>query len=71
MKLSFLLRLFSHMAWADAVVWQAVLAEDSVGGDEYILDSLTHLHVVQRAYLHVLARGRGRARRQSRLHPAC
>lgn len=53
MNLPFLLRLYAHMEWADALMWQTLLTDDSVGGDEFILDSATHLHLVQRAYLSV------------------
>ena len=53
MHLPFLQQLHAHMEWADALVWQKVLAEDATQDDDYVLDSLVHLHVVQRAYLAV------------------
>lgn len=53
MNLRFLEKLFAHMEWADASVWRTVLADEAAGGDDYVVDSLVHLHVVQRAYLEV------------------
>jgi uncharacterized damage-inducible protein DinB len=47
----FLTRVYAHMEWADAVTWQTVLSHEAAGRDDYILDSLVHLHMVQRAYL--------------------
>ena len=53
MHLPLLQRLYAHMEWADAIVWRAVLAEDVVGRDDYVIDSMIHLHMVQQAYLAV------------------
>ena len=71
MHLSFLQRLYSHMEWADALVWKTILAEDVTRGDDYILESMVHLHVVQRAYLDVW-KGQSPARvgRDDFAHPA-
>lgn len=52
-QLHILERAFKHMEWADALVWRTVLADESAAQDAYILDSLVHLHMVQRAYLAV------------------
>lgn len=43
--------LYSHMEWADALVWQTVLADSRVSRDDYVVDSLFHSHMVQRAWL--------------------
>jgi uncharacterized damage-inducible protein DinB len=40
-----------HMEWADATVWQAVLAHDGARGDQRLRDLLVHLHMVQRFFL--------------------
>lgn len=45
--------LYAHMEWADAKVWQAVLALDRGPVDERLRGRLLHIHVVQRAFLHV------------------
>ena len=45
--------LFRHMEWADAEVWQAVLACEAARSDETLRALLLHLHVVQRAFLSV------------------
>jgi len=42
--------LFRHMAWADAVVWRAVLA---AGHDDRTYKLLFHIHQVQHAFLSV------------------
>jgi len=39
------------MEWADASVWAEVLRHGPSTEDPFVRDSLTHLHVVQRAYL--------------------
>ena len=44
-------RLFTHMEWADALLWRAVLAEKVVSWDDYVREGTFHLHSVQRAYL--------------------
>jgi uncharacterized damage-inducible protein DinB len=42
--------LFRHMAWADAVVWRAVLG---AGDDDRTYRLLLHMHQVQHAFLSV------------------
>jgi len=42
--------LFRHMAWADAVVWRAVLSHDH---DDRTYKLLLHIHQVQHAFLSV------------------
>lgn len=44
---------FRHMEWADAVVWQAVLASEAALTDETIRARLNHIHMVQRMFLAV------------------
>ena len=51
MHLPFLHNLYSHMEWADALIWRTVLAEDATRADDYVLESLVHLHAVQHMYL--------------------
>ena len=53
MNLADLKDLFRHMQWADAEVWQAVLAAPAARTDETLRRLLLHLHVVQRAFLDV------------------
>ncbi|MGE0463143.1 MAG: DinB family protein [Vicinamibacterales bacterium] len=51
MDLHSLRDLYRHMEWADATVWPAVLASDSAREDEKLRGLLTHLHLVQHAFL--------------------
>lgn len=41
----------SHMAWADSVVWQAVLASPKAHQDKNLKERLSHIHMVQHAFL--------------------
>ena len=45
--------LCSHMEWADASVWRAVLDSESARRDEGLRATLIHLHAAQRAFLDV------------------
>ncbi|MDH4065177.1 MAG: DinB family protein [Acidobacteriota bacterium] len=45
--------LYSHMEWADAAVWSAVLASETAQGDESTCARLHHIHLVQRAFLSI------------------
>ena len=40
-----------HMAWADATVWNAVLATTQAGSDSRIAATLHHIHLVQHIFL--------------------
>ena len=42
---------FRHMEWADALVWQAVLKAEDAVSEEYVLDTLMHIHESQHAFL--------------------
>ena len=54
MNLSDLLSdLFRHMEWADALVWSAVLRNSPLVTDTVIRERLYHIHLVQRAFLHI------------------
>lgn len=54
MKTSELLEdLFHHMEWADALVWSTVLGNPAIVDDSSARDRLYHLHLVQRAFLHI------------------
>ena len=46
--------LYRHMAWADATVWNAIPRDGAP--DERLRVWLVHIHVVQRAFLHVWTR---------------
>lgn len=46
-----LLPLFRHMEWADARLWRAALALPADAGADSLRELLTHVHVVQRAFL--------------------
>lgn len=46
-------QLMRHMEWADALVWNAVLAHPAAHADARTRDLLAHLHGVQRAYLQI------------------
>ena len=43
--------LFSHQAWADAAMWNAVRHCEAAAGDESLRTTLHHIVVVQRAFL--------------------
>ena len=45
--------LFAHMEWADAAAWRAALTHANAAADDRLRDLLLHIHVVQRAFLHV------------------
>lgn len=54
MKASELLQdLFRHMEWADALVWSTVLGNPTLVEDASIRERLYHLHLVQRAFVHI------------------
>lgn len=53
MQPALLQRLYRHMEWADALTWRTVLADEALARDDYILESLFHVHLVQRAHLSV------------------
>jgi uncharacterized damage-inducible protein DinB len=50
-SLQLLLDLYRHMEWADASVWNSVLASSAGPTDTRLRDLLYHLHMVQRAFL--------------------
>jgi uncharacterized damage-inducible protein DinB len=43
--------LFQHMEWADALVWQSVLAVPDLATDSVLRERLFHIHLVQRGFL--------------------
>lgn len=43
--------LYQHMEWADASVWERVIASEEGRADAKLREYLYHLHVVQRAFL--------------------
>ena len=45
--------LFRQMEWADALVWSVVLKHSVLLEDDTLRDRLYHLHLVQRAFLHI------------------
>jgi uncharacterized damage-inducible protein DinB len=52
--LSLIADMYRHMAWADALALSAIAANPVAAGDDYILDKLRHLHMVQKLFLDVL-----------------
>lgn len=44
---------FDHMEWADARVWKTILDSPELASDEYILNTMMHIHETQRAFLSV------------------
>lgn len=42
-----------HMEWADAVIWNAVLAEPAASSDARLRQLIHHVHLVQWAYLRI------------------
>ena len=40
-----------HLAWADATLWNGVLAAPAAAGDAKIADTLHHIHLVQHIFL--------------------
>lgn len=51
--LTLLRDLLRHQAWADARLWGAVLSSPAACVDPRLRQGLHHLHLVQRAFLHV------------------
>ena len=47
------IELFQHMEWADASVWNAVIASPQAREDGELNERLHHIHLVQRAFLQV------------------
>lgn len=50
---AYLSRLYRHMEWADALTWRTVLADGALRADDYIIESLHHIHLAQRAHFSV------------------
>lgn len=48
--------LYSHMEWADATVWHAVLASEDAADDKRVRDLLLHYHMTQHAFLTIWRR---------------
>ena len=44
-------QLFTHMEWADALIWTAVGGIEAAQRDRTLMERLHHVHVVQRIYL--------------------
>ncbi len=53
MSTDFFRELFTHMEWADALVWKAVRSLDRVGLDPKLRDGLFHVCATQHAFLNV------------------
>lgn len=49
--MNFIYDLFKHMHWADALMWQSVLATPTAGHNSNVLQQLHHLHLCQHAWL--------------------
>jgi len=50
-NLAFVRPLYTHMEWADALVWQRILATPAAASDEKLHALLLHIHMVQHAFL--------------------
>lgn len=62
--------LYTHMEWADALVWRNILATPGTGTDDAMLDLLVHLHNTQHAFLDLwVARPVGVRQREEFLTP--
>jgi uncharacterized damage-inducible protein DinB len=51
MNAASLSKLYAHMDWADAFVWRAVFTHEPSSRDDFIVETLVHLHMVQFAWL--------------------
>jgi len=55
-QLTMLRDLFAHMTWADRLVLQAAMDSPLAREDARVREKLHHLHLVQRAFLHLWTR---------------
>lgn len=46
-----MVRLVTHMEWADARIWNEVLTTEATRRDGAVIERLHHIHLVQRIYL--------------------
>ena len=53
MSTDFFREMFTHMEWADALVWKAARSLDQMGLDPELRDDLFHVHATQHAFLNV------------------
>lgn len=53
MKNSELIKLIDHLLWADNKIWDCVLSNKSLSGDENIRNTLFHSHMTQDAFYHI------------------
>jgi len=53
MTKSHFMDLYLHQEWADARIWKAVLASEKGRSDEYVLNTLMHIHETQQSFLNV------------------
>ncbi len=44
---------FHHMEWADATAWSAVMEFDAAARDEYVAETMFHIHQAQHSFLNV------------------
>lgn len=44
-------QLFTHMEWADSLIWKSVSGTEAARQDRTVMERLHHIHVVQRIYL--------------------
>ena len=58
-------QLFTHMEWADALIWSSVGATEAAQRDRAVMECLHHVHVVQRIYLQMWLGEPNRGRRLS------
>lgn len=60
---------YAHMEWADSMVWDTVVDEPELAGDEYLMGTLLHLHLVQRTFLWMWVEATGGPVAPSELQP--
>ena len=70
MQLPVIQRLYAHMEWADANVWEATPATAGGTSDDQLLDTLLHLHLTQRVFLQLWNGEAPRARKREEFESA-
>ena len=49
MSVEMLTKLSRHMEWADATLWGALRSHADAFADDFVVESVVHLHMVQQA----------------------
>ena len=53
MSLTHFKDVYLHMNWADSLIWRSALESSGGASDEYVLDTLMHIHETQHSFLNV------------------